>query len=424
LPIYKSVKVCIFIGIIKPKFQDMQNSISKALVILLMLCFPVLPRMLSGQAVDKGESILRVGHFYTEAEAVVELNRLKESYPTLELWKKKAEAVRNGILKGAGLYPLPEKTPLNIIRTRKRVYDGYSVENVAFESLPGVFVTGSLYYPSEYSGKIAGILSFHGHWNQPDNYGRFREDSQKRCATLARMGAMVFSVDMVGYGEMRDLGWIHKHPEVLKLQLWNAVRAVDFLLALGDVDPGRIGVTGASGGASQSFLLTAIDDRVTVSVPVVQVSAHFFGGCECESRMPIHVSKHHETNNVEIAALAAPRPMMLVSCGGDWTKNTPKVEFPHIRSIYKMFGAERNVENIHFPDEGHGYEFSKRKAVYPFMARHLDLNLQAIRDEYGNISEEGVRIEPYEDLVVFSKNNPLPPHAIKSNDMVKWEQGD
>jgi uncharacterized protein len=381
----------------------------------------ILPGLLIGQTLTyENEPELCVGHYHTEEQALEQLKRFKDSYPNLNLWKEKAAVIRQGILQGSGLYPLPDKKALNIIRTNKRQYDGYVVENVAFESLPGVFVTGSLYYPSKFKGKLAGIISFHGHWDKAENYGRYRTDAQSRCASLALMGAKVFSVDMVGYGEMVSWGWTHNHPMALKLQLWNAIRSVDFLLGMDDVDPDRIGVTGASGGATQVFLLTAVDNRIAVSVPVVQVSAHFFGGCVCESGMPIHKSKSHETNNVEIAALAAPRPMMLVSNGKDWTKNTPKVEFPHIRMIYQMFGAGDKVEYAHFPEEGHGYEFSKRKAVYPFMARHLKLDLSKIKDRKGNITEEKVKIEPYEMLVIFNDKFPVPKHAIRSNDGVIW----
>jgi hypothetical protein len=123
---------------------------------------------------------------------------------------------------------------------------------------------------------------------------------------------------------------------------------------------------------------------------------------------------------VEIAALAAPRPMILISDGADWTKNNPQVEFPHIRYIYNLLGVKKKVQNIHFPDEGHGYEFSKRKAVYPFLAKNLKLRLSNILDDKGEISEEGIVIEPYEKLVVFSEKNPRPPYAVLYNDDVKW----
>lgn len=385
---------------------------------LILYCLYT-PVAIAGQ--NQPHDNLRVGHFHTEEQAAELLESFRKSYPTLDLWQKKAEKIRTGILKGAGLYPLPERSPFNTIRSNKREFDGYIVENVAFESLPGVFVTGSLYYPHDLDGTVPGILSFHGHWNRPDDYGRFREDAQKRCAALARMGAIVLSVDMVGYGETTEWGWSHSHAEVLRLQLWNSIRATDFLLELDHVDPDRIAAIGASGGATQTFLLAAIDDRIAVSVPVVQVSAHFYGGCGCESGMPIHESDRHETNNVEIAALAAPRPMLMVSCGGDWTKNTPEVEFPHVRFIYELFSRGNYVKNVHFPDEGHGFEYSKRKAVYPFLAKYLDLDILRIMDPYGNISEEGIELEPLEAFRIFSKDNPPPPHTVKSNSLVVWK---
>lgn len=393
----------------------------RTLQVLLGILLFMIPAWLPVGAQDNKDKDLCVGHYYTEDEAKTVLIQLKKEVQSKKEWKNRAKMIRSGILAGTELDPLPEKTPLKPRFTEKRYYEGYSVCNVAIESLPGVFVTGSLYLPADTTRKMAGILSAHGHWSKPDDYGRYRADAQMRCAALAKMGAAVFSYDMVGYGEMADAGWIHKHPLALKQQLWNSIRALDFILSLKNVDPERIGMTGASGGGTQTFMLTAVDQRIKVSVPVVQVSAHFFGGCVCESGMPVHKSDHHQTNNVEIAALAAPRPMLLISDGDDWTKNTPEVEYPHIRYIYNLLGADKNVEYVHLPDDKHGYEFSKRQAMYPFMAKHLKLDISVITGIDGKLTEEGLVVEPYESFRIFSGKNPMPDYTVKNNDHVRWQ---
>lgn len=387
---------------------------TKVKIFLLCTLLHLYSLELSAQSTD--QSMLCQGHHYTEAEGKAALSRFATAYNSLEGWEKRAERIRQGIWQGLNLTGLPEKTPLKPVVRSKRTFDGYTVENVAFESLPGFFVTGNLYRPTKEQSAYAAILSPHGHWQEPDDYGRFREDMQKRCATLARMGAIVFAYDMVGYGESDQCS--HKHPEALALQTLNSTRAVDFLLSMPEVDPQRIGVTGASGGGTQTFLLTALDERIAVSVPAVMVSAHFFGGCTCESGMPIHKSRNHQTSNVEIAALAAPRPMLLISDGQDWTKNTPKVEYPYIRNIYRFYEKEENVENLHLPDEGHDYGINKRKGAYQFLARHLDLSLNEVADMDGNIDESFITIEQYPALHVFDNEHPRPAYAVTGDKAV------
>jgi len=386
--------------------------------VLLLVTFPGYSQKNNVQN-SNHESMLCVGGYWTEAEGKAFLENIRQSYKTAEAWKARAGEIRTQILRGAGLEKFPEKCALNPIIGEKRVYDGYEVRNVAFESLPGVYVTGSLYTPVNVTGKLPGILNTHGHWSKPEDYGRYRADAQKRFAVMARMGAMVFAYDMVGYGQLAEYGWVHKHPQTLKMQLWNSIRSVDFLLAMG-ADPERIAVTGASGGGTQAFLLTAVDDRIAVSCPVVQVSAHFFGGCVCESGMPIHKNADFQTNNVEIAACAAPRPMLLVSDGDDWTKNTPMVEFPHIRYIYGLLGKADMVANVHLPNDKHGYDYNKRAAVYPFLAKYLGLDVSKAFNTDGTLNEETIVIEDQRTLYIFDNNHPFPDKGVRTNDEVVW----
>lgn len=361
---------------------------------------------------------LRQGEFHTPAEGKAELQRLAALTTNREDWKKRAALIRQGILQGAGLDPLPKKTALNPLRHHKRVHDGYSVENVALETAPGYFLTGNLYLPLEVAEDgLAAVLCPHGHWGGEDynGHGRLRPSMQLRCATLARMGAAVFAYDMVGYGDSKKMGWSHRHSDqVLRLQLWNSIRALDYLLSLSGVDPARTAVTGASGGGTQTFLLAAVDDRIAVSVPCVMVSAHFYGGCVGESGLPIHVRPTHTTNNVEIAAAIAPKPLLLISDGDDWTRFTPEVEFPHIQRIYGFFDESSQVENAHFPDEKHDYGRSKRMALYPFLAKHLELDAT-------QVDESKVKIHTHQELAVFDDDHPVPERALEPDRPVSFD---
>ena len=359
--------------------------------------------------------------YLTPAQGQSVLAATLARFPDQTSWQAYAEHLRTRIQEGAGLSPWPRRTALNPIIHSRRTYDGYSVESVAFESVPGYFVTGNLYRPLHASGRCPAILSTHGHTNKiekPEDYdkhGRFAEQMQTRCGALARMGAVVLSIDMFGCGDSIQLVGpnAHRTPFALTLQLWNATRAIDFLLTLDDVDPKRIAVSGESGGGTQAFVLTALDPRISLSVPVVMVSSYFFGGCPCESGLPIHRSADHFASNAMIAALAAPRPMLVVSDGGDWTLNVPQVEYPFLQHIYGYYSATDNVANVHLPLEGHNYGPSKRAALYRFVAARFGLNLAAVQNAKGEIDESRVTLEPHGRMHVFDQDFPVPAKALR-----------
>ena len=337
--------------------------------------------------------MLCVGNHWTEAQGRNHLDSVLRVVTDRVQWERRAERIRQQLLTGMSLTDLDAPREKPTIRAgRVHEMDGYRVTNLEIEAEPGSWITGNLYEPVGMKGPFAGILCPHGHWSDPADYGRFRHDMQKRCIVFCRMGAVVFAYDMVGYGPNRQAP-SHEDPLALRIQTRNSVRIVDYLLSRKDVDPKRIAVTGASGGGTQSFILTAVDPRVSLSIPAVQVSAHFFGGCVCESGMPIHKAPGFQTNNVEIAALAAPRPMLVISDGADWTRNTPVVEYPFLSRIYSFYGKPDRVDNAHFAGEKHDYGFSKRQAAYRFLAKHFHL-----KADPALWSEEGLTMLAKEEL--------------------------
>ncbi len=366
-----------------------------------------------------GPALTQGGYLKPEQGKAI-LDAALAQFPDRAHWDAYATHVRTRIQEGAGLSPWPRRSPLNPVIRNRRAYDGYSVENVTFESVPGYFVTGSLYRPLNATGPRPAVLSTHGHYpriQKPDDYekhARFWPGMQARCASLARMGAVVLAIDMFGYGDSMQLVGqeAHRHPFALTLQTWNAMRAVDLLTSLDGVDPKRIAVSGESGGGTQAFLLTALDPRIALSAPVVMVSSYFLGGCACESGLPIHRSGNHFANNAMIAALAAPRPLLIVSDGKDWTQHVPQFEFPFLQKIYGYYGAPQAVANVHLADEGHDYGPSKRAALYRFVADKFGLNLAAVQGPNGQIDESRVTTETPTQLRVFGADFPIPHNAL------------
>ncbi|QDT32336.1 acetylxylan esterase [Thalassoglobus polymorphus] len=364
---------------------------------------------------------------------------------SIDQWEQRKEYVRRQILVAAGLWPMPTKTPLNPVLHGKIEGDGYTVEKVYFESAPGFFVTGNLYRPTNPQGKVPGVMLAHGHRKDArlhltpektlrnqiaDGAERFeragRSTYQSQCRQLAKMGCVVWQWDMLGDSDSiqlsrelvhgfakqraemnttKDWGLFSPQAEshcqnVLGLQTLNAIRGLDFLLSLPEVDPQRVAVTGASGGGTQTMLLAAIDDRIKLSFPVVMVSTAMQGGCTCENASLLRVN----TGNVEFAALAAPKPQGM-NTANDWTKEMATKGFPELQQLYATYGKKNNVllkRGEHFP---HNYNAVTRSAFYTFLNKHFKLGSQA------PVIETDFDPLPPEQLTVWDEKHPAPKAA-------------
>jgi len=346
------------------------------------------------------------------------------AFATKADWMARADALRRQVRVALGLWPWPDRTPLNAIVRGRIARDGYTVEMVAFESVPGHWVTGNLYRPTGRTGRLPAVLAPHGHWPGGRFQERSIEDAQKeiaagaeqtlesaryplqaRPAMLARMGVIVFAWDLIGYADstaiehrkgFTDVDAELRQQNFLGLQMWNAVRAVDWLTTLPDVDPARIGVNGASGGGTQSLLLAAIDDRIAAAVPAVMVGGNMQGGCVCENASLLRLG----TNNIELTALAAPTPLAAVAAN-DWTVDFMTKGLPELQKIYALMGAPDAVAGKHF-DFPHNDNQLSREYAYAWFNKVFTLG-----------APEPIREKPFvpvppAELRVFDETHPRP----------------
>lgn len=344
---------------------------------------------------------------------------------TNEAWDARRKQVREQVLVALGLWPLPEKTPLKPVVHGKIDRDGYTVEKVFFASMPGHYVSGNLYRPLLHEIDLfPAVLCPHGHWAN----GRFYEATdaeaakqmkmgaeqtkegakyplQARCAMLARMGFVVFHYDMVGYADSKAIphreGFKDVQAELraqnfMGLQTWNSIRALDFLESLPDVDKKRIGVTGASGGGTQTFILGAVDDRPAAAFPAVMVSTAMQGGCVCENCSGLRV----DTGNVELAGLFAPKPLAM-SGADDWTKEIMTKGFPELKELYTLLGAPDKVAAKAWLTFPHNYAQPSREFMYSWFGKHQ----LGKRDE---VKEVPFKPIPPKELSVYDAAHPRP----------------
>lgn len=400
-----------------------------------------------GEAVGDGWQVLRPSETLQDGrlEPLKDLNGYfpMREFESIEAWRAQADRLRTSLQVAVGLYPMPKRTPPNAVIHGRQELDGYSVENVYFESFPGYYVTGNLYRPLESdAARRPAVLCPHGHYSNGrftdagidgvrrqivDGAERFenggRNPVQARCVQLARMGCVVFSYDMVGYCDSIQLSsqLAHRFAEqrpslnraerwglfspqaesmlqsIFGIQTYNSLRAFDWISELPDVDPQRIGVTGSSGGGTQTFILGALESRLAAVAPAVMVSTAMQGGCTCENASLLRVGR----GNVDIAALIAPKPLCLISAD-DWTVEMPSKGFPELKRHYEMLGIGDRLEHhplLHF---GHNYNYVSRGRMYRFMNEYLKLGLKE------PIVEEDYPRQTSETLSVWNDDHPAP----------------
>jgi dienelactone hydrolase len=348
----------------------------------------------------------------------------------LPTWLARREELKIQLLVSQGLWPMPERGPLQPTIHGRIDRDGYTVEKVFFASLPGHYVTGNLYRPkTESNERHPVVLCPHGHWangrmfdagektakKEIDQGGETWIDSarfilQAKCAQLARMGCVVFHYDMLGYADSTaiphragftdPLALLYLQSQ-MGLQTWNSIRALDFVCSLPDVDRSRLGVTGGSGGGTQSFMLAALDDRVTAAFPAVMVSTAMQGGCICENAPYLRVG----TGNIEIAALCAPRPLGMTGAK-DWTVDIETKGLPELRTLYQLYGCDDRVIAWCFPQFGHNYNQVSREVMANWFNTHLKLRQPVPVKE-----TQFVPIPPKE-LSVFNSEHPRPTDEV------------
>lgn len=348
---------------------------------------------------------------------------------TRAAWEQESQSLREQLLVACGLWPLPERTPLNPVVTGTIDRGDYTVSGVCFASRPGHYVSGSLYRPKSIDGPVPGVLCPHGHWRDGRFYDAGEDEAarqlasggedflsgarfplQARMAQLARMGCIVFHYDMVGVADSQPIehrgGFTDVEAELwmdnkLGLQTWNSIRALDFLLDQPDVDAERIGVTGASGGGTQTFMLCAVDPRPTVAFPAVMVSTAMQGGCVCENASYLRIG----INNIAIAALCAPRPMAL-SGADDWTIRIETHGLPELKQVYALYDASPLVDAHTWAEFPHNYNQRSREMMYDWFNEHLGLGLES------PVQQGDFWPVPPDDLAVFDESHPRPGDAL------------
>ena len=259
---------------------------------------------------------------------------------------------------------------------------GYRIEKIVFQALPGVEVPAHLYVPDGMTSPAPAILFYNGHW-WPDS--KSLPDFQAFCVNMARFGFVVLSFDPFGQGERGVSARDHRRISSLLVGVsqqgfaeYETQCALEYLLSRPEVDRNRIGMTGASGGGYNTWMTSALDDRIKVAVPVVGTSDFFLQIHFTLGNDWYHAGEHCHfvagllsfADNHELLAMAAPRPILIINSTTDPGFPIGEV-FDYGRRLYSAYGAENKIAFFHDATAGHGYQQKKREAAYGWFQRWL-----------------------------------------------------
>ncbi len=343
-----------------------------------------------------------------EAFRHIESNSLKNStIATKDGWQKRQSEIKKTMWEILG--PFEEKTPLNAIVTSTVHKDGYKVENLIYESLPGFYVTASLFIPDNLSKPAPAILFCSGH-----STGAYRLQSyQLPLLNLVKKGFIVLAIDPVGQGERLQYydpdagksligGSTHEHSypapqvsltgrSVARYFAWDGIRGIDYLVSREEVDADRIGVHGLSGGGTQTAYISALDDRVRASAPSGYITSYkrlleSIGVQDGEQNLYHGLTKG--IDHFEYIAVRAPKPTLLMATTRDFFSiQGTRETYRELKKVYEIFGKPDNIE-ITEGDHGHGYTKNIREAMYAFFQKHLSLPGSAAEEEVDFITAE------------------------------------
>ncbi|HZH71568.1 MAG TPA: alpha/beta hydrolase family protein, partial [Mariniphaga sp.] len=370
-------------------------------------------------------------HFTDEAYSLLDERKEKVlQLRTKSEWEQRQKEMRQIMWKVLG--PLPDKTPLNPQITGKVQKDGFSIENIIYESLPGFYVTASLFLPDNLQKPNPAILFCSGHSTEA-----YRKQSyQMPLLNLVKKGFIVLAIDPVGQGERlqyfdieKGLSIIgsstkeHSYPSVqtaligqsvARYFVWDGIRGIDYLVGRKEVDSKRIGVHGLSGGGTQTAYISALDDRVAASAPACYITSYrrlmeSIGVQDGEQNF-----YHGLINNIDHAdfiEMRAPKPTLIMANTSDFFSiQGARETYAELKNVYSIFAKEENIEIVE-DDYGHGYTQKNREAMYAFFQKHLDIQGSADEQEVDFLSEEelqktstGQLASSYQGETIFSLN--------------------